>query len=359
MLKRLKVLDQKKRMTGKRMINIAIAIALVFISCIQGPTEISAAKNQVSYMDFSWKPLHIEIGKKFHFGDLVEVHMRDNSAFWCASELKAKYSSDHPQVITIDKNGYARTKKPGKAVVTVKYQGKKVNCPVKVVKKGRFSSYISRKSAKKWEEAGKKLSKKVLVALTVENGYTMAKAIKTYINSLPNDIYDNYYGMIEGRMEAPSSICYQRAEYMMKRWVNQYHPYKYHANIIGISKTEDAILVEFIKKLSDKGLLALYFEDILEQTLGFDTSKAEIAMKIDKKHYVTYAYLKDEQGEQDYEAAVIFEKGSKIVTIKPMVAIRYADGLEQEITGDNLKLQAGHTYEISCYMLWGCETITI
>ena len=55
----------------------------------------------------------------------------------------------------------------------------------------------------------------------------------------------------------------------------------------------------------------------------------------------------------------MLEKGSKIATIKSIAAFRYVDGLEQEITGDDLKLQPGHTYEISCYMLWECETITI
>ncbi len=356
MLKRLNVLDQKKRMMGKRILNIMIAAVIVLTSCVQSPAEISAAPIGVNYISFCSESFSVESGKKFNMGDLVAVADYVGN-YWCASELKAKYSSDHPEVISIDKNGYAKTKKPGKATVTVKYRGKKEKCQVTVVKK--MSCYAhSQSDLKQWEKVGKKLAKKVPFTLTVENGYAMAKAVTAYVNGLWGIADSDSYGLYgEEVLAAPSASCYQRAEYMMRRWTKKYHPCMGSMiNMAGVSGTEDAITVEFKKKLTDKGLLAVYFNQILEQTQGLDVyGYPTLDMKIDKKRYEVYTGLEDVEEERYYRAVAIFEKGSKTVTIKPTTMIKDENGLQYEITGDGLKLQSGHTYSVHCYDLWECE----
>ncbi len=356
MLKRLKVLDQKKRMTGKWMINIMIAAVIVLTSCVQRPTEISAAPMSVKSLYFCCDSFSIESGKRFYLGDLVVVTDYVGS-YWCASELKAKYSSNHPEVITIDKNGCAKAKKPGKATITVKYKGKQEKCKVKVVKK--LSCYgCSQSDLKQWEKVGKKLAKKVPFTLTVENGFAMADAVTSYVNGLRGIAQSDSYGLYgEEVLAAPSASCYQRAEYMMRRWTKKYHPCMGSMiNMAVVSGTEDAITVKFQKKLSDKGLLAVYFNEILEQTQGLDVfGYPTLDMEIDKKRYEVYTFLEDVEEERYYRAVAIFEKGSKTVTIKPTAVTKYEDGLQYEITGDGLKLQSGHTYSIHCYDLWECE----
>ena len=359
MSKRLKVLDQKKRMMGKRIINFMVAAVMVLTSCVQSPTEISAAKKKVSRLYFSQDSFRVESGKRFYVGDLVTVRMENNARdYWCASELKAKYSSNHPEVITIDKNGYAKAKKTGKAVVSVVCQGKKKKCQVTVVKK--LSCYsVSQCDLVQWEKAGKKLAKKVPFTLTVKSGYAMAEAITAYVNSLWGIAESDSYGFCgDETLASASASCYQRAEYMMRRWIENYHPCIIYPNdnMAGVSGTEDAITVEFKKKLTDKGLLAVYFNEILEQTQGLDVvGYPTLGMEIDNERYEVYTNLKDVEEERYYEAVAIFEKGSKTVTIKPTAMIKYENGLRYKITGDGLKLESGHTYRIHCYDLWECD----
>ena len=340
MLKRLNVLDQKKRMMGKRILNIMIAAVIVLTSCVQSPAEISAAPIGVNYISFCSESFSVESGKKFNMGDLVAVADYVGN-YWCASELKAKYSSDHPEVISIDKNGY----------------GKKEKCQVTVVKK--MSCYAhSQSDLKQWEKVGKKLAKKVPFTLTVENGYAMAKAVTAYVNGLWGIADSDSYGLYgEEVLAAPSASCYQRAEYMMRRWTKKYHPCMGSMiNMAGVSGTEDAITVEFKKKLTDKGLLAVYFNEILEQTQGLDVvGYPTLGMEIDNERYEVYTNLKDVEEERYYEAVAIFENGSKTVTIKPTAMIKYENGLRYKITGDGLKLESGHTYRIHCYDLWECD----
>ena len=69
MSKRLKVLDQKKRMMGKRILNIMIAAVIVLTSCVQSPAEISAAPIGVNYISFCSESFSVESGNKFNIGD--------------------------------------------------------------------------------------------------------------------------------------------------------------------------------------------------------------------------------------------------------------------------------------------------
>ena len=85
--------------------------------------------------------------------------------------------SDHPEVIEIGEDGYARTKAPGGAAVTVSCGGATETFPSIVVEKGKLAT-VSEEQEKEWEAVCRKFAKKIPSKITVENGYALLKALK-------------------------------------------------------------------------------------------------------------------------------------------------------------------------------------
>ena len=68
MVKKIEGLTWEKVIGVKWIINVVLAIVIVFTSCVQSQTEVYAAKKQVTEIRFFGNPLKIETEQKFHFG---------------------------------------------------------------------------------------------------------------------------------------------------------------------------------------------------------------------------------------------------------------------------------------------------
>ena len=119
-------------MTKKRILCLFLAILLLFPCYVSAATDTAATEEEkVTMIVASHKTL--ESGRTFYLGDMVDVRL-DTDRFpfmtisgmgsslylWTATEIGATYVSDHPEVLTVqEKSGYAETKEPGTANVTL------------------------------------------------------------------------------------------------------------------------------------------------------------------------------------------------------------------------------------------------
>lgn len=348
-------------MIKKRVISMLLSILMLLTCfCVQSPTEVSAEKQTVWRLTAD--SIIVESGKKFYVGDYVYVWMTGDGDT-LASMVGASYEVDNPEVIKVEENGYATTKEPGNAVVTVSYQGQSAEFSVTVVEKETLSAG-KEEMVEKWEAAGKKLAKKLPSTLTVNNGYTFIKVLKIYLKAVSsnctNDDFDmNYvYGRDTYREEdeayevlSPICKCYERALMIMGIYIHQYYPVISNK----ISANENQITLKCKKKIGSKELLALYLEEVRYQITNDEANlPLKIDVKIQNNRLESRVYLSavDKKGNEigdlskDIVATAIFKKGSKTITIKPTAVRKYVNGKYKDVKKKNLKFVKGRTYKM-------------
>lgn len=128
------------------------------------PNEIIAASNTEIYWLYNkvgekWNA-QVEVGEKdVYIGDYLLVHDKQkDSRRYMSNFDKVSYESNNKKIITVSKSGKLNIKKTGKAVITIKYDGKTAKCNLTAVKslaKERGNSKVSQnsKSARKLIEA--------------------------------------------------------------------------------------------------------------------------------------------------------------------------------------------------------------
>ena len=134
-------------------------------------------------------PLTVEVGEKVDLGYFFEYYNSSNGDYKAGllSSLKkgVSYTSNKSSVATVGKTtGTITPKKTGTATITIKYAGKKVKVPVKVVKKGalKLSSYA------KYEKNAKGLAGINPKKINSKNEYAVLKKINAYEKS-----YDGWW----------------------------------------------------------------------------------------------------------------------------------------------------------------------
>lgn len=355
----------------KRMISILLAMMLLLTCWIQSPVEASAAGNKVESMSSGHTV--IECGNQFYAGDFVFANIKDYGMAY-ASVLKAAYASDNPEVLTVQEDGYAEAKMPGKAVVTVSCQGKSAEVSVTVVEKGTLSAGKEEK-VEKWKKAGEKLAKAIPDTMTVENGYQLLKAMKNYLKAFSDitdedEIYSNLYGYDcnetynedeDDEDEAyvlisPINKRYGYAVDLMEMYREKYHPMYQKKYWTGereqykVSVKPEKLTFTFKKKLDEKAILALYFGEAL---YDINSDEAELPLQIKtkvKKGCMESRVFGDgwEKGKMQYSYSgkAVFKKGSKTVTIRPTSFSIQKKGKWKKDTKNGMKFRTGVKYRM-------------
>ena len=189
----------------QRLVTLLIACLLApmfLVSVPQLQTETQAASKKYIMWDgiANYKALHptttgkcvIEQGQKFDMSDWIDVSYYSNNNYvsTTAHGMKMKWTSDKKAIVSVTNKGIVNTKKTGTAKLTVKVNGQKLTCDVKVVKKGSLTKKI--KNGKKANEALAKIVKYSDVKLTdkvLKEEYALLKNIYSITGG---DSYSTY-----------------------------------------------------------------------------------------------------------------------------------------------------------------------
>ncbi len=342
-----------------------VTALLVFTGLIPASTEVSAAKQKITDITTNGAVI-VESGRTFYIGDMVSVTLEDKDdetsvqelngpwdIFYTATEMGATYVCDHSEVLTVqEESGYARAKEPGTATVMVDCQGVITTFPVIVMAKGTLHAELQEGKedlAEKLDAAGRKLAKKIPEKLTVENGYELIRAMKTYVSAFA-DFYSTYKfknglgtsSMLIGWAPdrdfymAPSCSCYKRARHMMDRYILKYHPMyqkKYWTAKDGtyfkVSAKSDRITLKLKKKISKQALLALYLNDLRYELDGLGPDGAipplAISTTVQKNRFDACCFIgkyKDKDERYIGHTVITFKLGSKTAEITHMYRTR-------------------------------------
>ena len=382
-------------MIKKRILCMFLTALLLFTGLVPVSTDVSAAKQKITEISTNGDVV-VESGRTFYIGDMVDVTLEDKDSdmtsvqeengpgdiFYTATELGATYVSDHPAVLDVqEKSGYAQAKEPGTATVTVDCQGVYISFPVTVAEKGTLHAALREGKedlAEKLDAAGRKLAKKIPDKLTVENGYELIRAMKTYVAAF-TDFYSTYEfkkvlgtsSMLIGwspemdfRM-APACSCYKRARHMMNRYIVKYHPMyqkKYWTAKDGtyfkVSAKPDRITLKFKKKINKQALLALYFNDLRYELdgLGPDgvTPPLAISTTVQKDRFDACCFIgkyKDKDQKYIGHTVITFKLGSKAAEVTHVYATRVNQKTHQHkhIQKKKLSLKKGKKYQLRVY----------
>ncbi len=379
-------------MNKKRFSYMILAVLLLFSCMTANSTEVSAAKNkiiEISRNDIipdtsvDSDDMILESGRRFYIGDMVSVKLDEiydkhfNMAhplyYYSATELGATYTSDCPEVLAIEeKSGYAVTKEPGIANVTVNCQGAYASFPVTVVEKGTLCAGRE-ELADKIDAAGRTLAKKIPQKLTPENGYELFQAMKTYLVSFKDyPFYWEYQGgltayrMLGGwnpsgksRM-APACSCYERAYSMITHYIAKYHPMydkKYWTAEWGqyfkVSATPGKITLTMKKKLTKQALLALYLNEFIYEVDGLGPDGVipplSVSTTVQKNRLEACSHIakyKDNDERYRGHTVTLFKLGSKTATVTNVYRTSYntTNGRHKHIHKKKLNLKKGKRY---------------
>lgn len=337
-------------MTKKRILCLLLSALLLFPSLVLSFTEVSAAEEEKVTMIVARHKI-LESGRSFYLGDMIDIRlkterfsdramdrMEPDIYFWSATEIGASYTSDHPEVLSVqEESGYAETKEPGTANVTFQCRNMTISFPVTVVAKGTLCE-DKEELADKWDAAGKALAAVIPEELTPENGYELIRALKTYLTAFrtdagadPQTAYESLSGWDPDEEEsriAPACSCFRRVESLIKHYIAQYHPlydekYRFSRSLYRKSAKTNQITFQFKKKITKEALLALYLGEIVyaleseEASLPFAINTKIQKGRLEARSYIcAYNIYKctDIKNSGQY-AVMVFKQGSDTAAI--------------------------------------------
>ena len=379
-------------MIRKRLLCIFLTSLLLFTGLVSSYTEVSATNRMIT--DIYSDDITVESGRQFYIGDMILVKLdeksvtlpeilstKEENCLYLSTEMGATYVSDCSEVLTVEeKSGYAEAKAAGIANITITCQGIDAKIPVKVVEKGTLSAG-KETLIEKWDAAGRKLAKKVPEKLTVDNGYDLFRALKTYLATFAaSPLKDECRGsfaanrMLRGwdpdgeffRL-APACSCYERAYSMMKHYIAKYHPMydkKYWTAEKGkyfkVSAVQDKITLKMKKKLTKQALLALYLNEIICEVDGMGPdglmTPLGISTTIQRNCLEARVYISkyhDPDSRYTGGTLMLFKLGSKTATATHVYRTRYnpTNGRYKYHHKKKLKLNKGKTYYLRLYTM--------
>ncbi len=383
-------------MTKKKLLCTLLVILLLFACLVPAPTQVSAAKKKVveissfypvSNPDISNTNLIVESGEKFYIGDMISVKLDENGIdsslsylmgkhvyYYTSTEMGATYVSDHPEILAVEENsGYAETKEPGKAIVTLRCQDVYASFPVTVVEKGTLSAgeeYI----IETWNKAGRKLAKKIPEKLTVENGYDLFNALKAYVavfaasplkeecrgGATAQRMLRGWNSSGQSISMAPACSCFERAYSMMIHYIAKYHPMcdkKYWTAKDGqyftVSATKNQITLKMKKNLTKQALLALYLNEFVCKLAGWEpdgvTTPLAISTVVQKDRLEACSYIakyKDADERYTGHTVTLFKLRRKTATVTHVYRSRYnpTNARHKHTNKKKLNLKKGKKY---------------
>lgn len=362
------------KMNLKKRLAIFLSILFVLPAMVNllpmNTLEVSAAtKTYLNMVYGASKGIQVEAGQEFYFGDYAYIEEYTNNSFdgsLYASQVKASYTSSKKAVAEIDNKGYIKTKKAGKAKVTVSYKGKKVTCALEVVPAGTLMTESEASVVKQVEDAAEVLANGMVKKVTLANGYSALKNLNTYTKvfddtEVNDTISKNGFlkeevtsGGYSYRNETNKLVAPMAGRYYVLNGVladygrlnNPTGTFKAkQLKIASISATASTIKVKTTKKVNDVQLLAANIVNLQEN-----------AESLNKKTAMVAIYLWDSESYKTYIGLGQIKKGSKEIKF----AIKQWDYKDGKTTYKPAKLVKGHTYQIDSSSSWSkARKITI
>lgn len=346
----------------KRKINAGLALVLVFTMFLSifiiMPAPVNAAVRMQWYNNEQETSVSVEAGSRFYFGDFVSI-IGDNIST-TASLVKASYSVQDQRVATINKKGYLKARKVGITDVTVSYQGQSLTCHLTVVAKNSFEKS---EAVMELRAAAKKIVKGMPKKLNAAKAYTLRAKRDAYINtyetySVTRLAYDGFlyekerppiFTLVEDdyrrceKLAVPEAGRYLTMSALLRQFYLDNNPMSITSKktmriaSAAASSKKGVFNIKLTKKLSTEQILVAQMAYPYLNSSDNGRTKANIRMSI-----------YDETDKIYYTGEVLLKKGSKQLTVKPML---YVGGKYETV-----EIEAGHVYMLESAMTWANGT---